>query len=103
MIKSDKEFNVYKGLQAPLVFKGFKGKYIYRGLAVIFASFIVSGMVTSMTNFYAGIIALGAVLFGGFFALASQQKKGLYTKNSETGVFINSNKINTRRNEKESF
>lgn len=102
MIKKSKEYTVYKGLQAPLVFKGFKGKYIYRGLAVIFLAFIVSSITAAIANFYLGIIALGGGLFGGFFMLATQQKKGLYSKNKDTGIFISPNIFKLRSNEKES-
>jgi len=102
MMKKNKEYIVYKGLQAPLVFKGFKGKFIYRGLAIIFLAFIVSGITTAIANFYLGIIALGGGLFGGFFMLATQQKKGLYSKNKDTGIFISPNNFKLRRNEKES-
>ena len=103
MIEKNTTYIVYKGLQAPLIFKGFKGKFIYRGLAVIFLAFIASGITTSIANFYMGIIALGGGLFGGFFMLATQQKKGLYSKNKDTGIFILPNNFKLKKNEKESF
>ncbi len=96
-------FIIYKGLQAPLVFKGFKGKFIYWGAAVVFIGFIIAGLLSVTIGYLAGFLALTGALLGGFFAISRKQKKGLHTKKVETGIFIVTNNFKFKRVEKETI
>lgn len=81
-------YNVYKGLQQPLVFKSFKGRYIYWAMGSVLAGFFSAVILTVAVNFLAGFIALLAVSMGGLLYTNSRQKKGLHAKTRSTGVYI---------------
>lgn len=87
------EFIVYKGLQSPLVFKGFKGKYIYWGLGSVLVGFVMCGILSVFVNFTTGLMFMLATVVGCFFYVSSKQKKGLHQKNNEKGIFIIPNHI----------
>ena len=42
-----RRFPIYKGLQKPLVFRGFKGKYIYWGLGSLLAGLVLGALTMS--------------------------------------------------------
>ena len=46
MSKEYPSYNVYKGLQKPLIFKGFKGKFIYIGGACIISALLLCAIVS---------------------------------------------------------
>ena len=96
-----KRFAVYKGLQKPLVFKGFKGKFIYWGLASLLSGLVLGALTMSLINMYLGAMVLVGCIVGGLLYTASQQKKGLHGKNRITGIYI-INQIN-HYGRKESF
>jgi uncharacterized membrane protein len=83
-----KVFNVYKGLQKPLVFKGFKGKYIYWGIASVVFSLIIGGVVGMMINGILGAVAMILCIILGYLLTSAQQKKGLHSKNRARGIYI---------------
>lgn len=85
----NREFNSYKGLQKPLVFKMFKGRYIYIALGTLIGAFvigIVMGIITTMTI---GVVVLLILGLGGLFVvLMNQRKNGLNKKKKNQGIFI---------------
>lgn len=83
----DDIFPIYKGLAKPLIFKMFKGKFIYQGFGLIAGSLIVGGALTAVNGLLgvAMMIILGAISYA---YTISQQKKGLYTKVSYKGILI---------------
>lgn len=81
-------FNVYKGLQKPLVFKSFKGQYIYWGVGSILVGLLLCMILSSLLGLFAGILILVFVTGGGLCYTAIQQKKGLHTKAKHPGIFI---------------
>lgn len=54
MSKEYPSYNVYKGLQKPLIFKGFKGKFIYIGGACIISALLLCAIVSTLASFYVG-------------------------------------------------
>ncbi len=82
-----KEFPVYKGLQKPLIFKGFRGRYIIWAAVAAGGSFLLcalgvifDGMATGMISFTISIIAsFGFIFF--------KQKKGLHDKKRNKGIY----------------
>lgn len=82
-------FKVFKGLQAPLYFKGFKGKYIYIGLISILGAFLVLGVAIALAGYLVGLLVGGALVFGLFFGLSRKQKYGLFDRKVERGIYIN--------------
>lgn len=83
-----KRFPVYKGLQKPLVFKGFKGKFIYWGLGSLLIGLVTGALLMSLVNMWLGAIALVAAMTGGLLFTAAQQKKGLHTKKRTRSTYI---------------
>lgn len=81
-------YNVYKGLQKPLIFKGLKGRFIYIGAGCVILSMILCAVLSTIFSFLYGGISLVVVLFGGLYLTSVSQKKGLHRKDKRKGVFI---------------
>ncbi len=84
-------YNAYKGLQKPLVFKSFKGKYIYWGLGTLVVSLFLGVILMVTLSMLFGAIAMIGGMVGGLLYIASKQKKGLHTKDSTKGILIVTN------------
>ena len=82
------QFRLYKGLQKPIVFKMFKGKYIYYAavgaLVAVAAGITVSATVSPIL----GTVLLIVIASAGLGYAYAQQKKGLYSKKIYKGVYI---------------
>ena len=84
----ERQFAVYKGLQKPLVFRGFKGKFIYWGLGCLLAGLVLAALTTSLINMWLGaIVCIGSVV-GGLLFTAGKQKHGLHGKTRSSGIYI---------------
>ena len=88
-----KQFAVYKGLQKPLVYKGFKGKFIYWGVGCLLFGLVAGALSMALINKYVGAIIMVGVIVGGLFYTAGKQKKGLYSKIRYSGVFIHASNL----------
>ena len=95
-----RNYQLYKGLQRPLVFKFFRGKFIYWAMGSIIAGVVFGGLLSALVSSLAGIIGLVAVAVPLMLFTISKQKQGLYAKKKETGIFINPPKINKATGEK---
>lgn len=82
------EFAIYKGLQRPLVFKMFKGKFIYYAAGVLVAGIIIAGLITAIISSIAGLIALFVLTVPGLLYVINKQKEGLHNKRRERAIFI---------------
>jgi hypothetical protein len=69
-------YQVYRGLQKPLVFKSFKGQYIYWGLGSILIALLTAMLVSSLVNILTGIICMAFILASGLGATAYFQQRG---------------------------
>jgi hypothetical protein len=85
-------YKIFKGVQKPIEFKGFKGKYIYMGLGGGFAVIVFCGILFAVSGFLTGISCLFVCLPGWFFYLSRKQKRGLTSKNNKSGVIIFENR-----------
>jgi len=83
-----KKFQVYKGLQRPLTYKGFKGRFIYWGLGILLCSLILGAVTMATINMYLGAILMIGLIASGFMWLAGRQKKGQFDKTLLKGIFI---------------
>lgn len=87
-------FNVYKGLQKPLIFRGFKGRYIAWGIGSIILGVVSAGIIGVVFNLIAGFFALVTISVGGIFYTSIKQKGGLYDKKRSNGeIYIIPNNI----------
>lgn len=102
--EQEEGFAVCKGLQSPLMFKGFKGRYIYIGAGFVMGGFIIASGIISAFGTIPGILVLGVIWTSGYIYISKAQKKGLHAKNNEKGIFIVVNKYKLRKlDEKESI
>ncbi len=81
-------FKVYRGLQRPLIFKGFKGKYIYWGLGSILMGLIASIIIVNVGNYFLAVCSFLIIGGGGLFLCAFKQRNGLHNKKRHRGTFI---------------
>ncbi|MBR5431097.1 MAG: DUF4133 domain-containing protein, partial [Bacteroidales bacterium] len=82
------DYPVFKGLQRPLEFMGFQGRYIYwaagtaGGAIIIFIiGYLVAGFITGL------VLASSVITFGGVMIFI-RQRKGLHTKAVNKGIYI---------------
>lgn len=83
-----RQFQVYKGLQRPLVYRGFKGKFIYWGIGALLAGLVMGALTMALVNMWLGMIVLIAGIAGGLIYIAKKQGKGLHVKTNSKGIFI---------------
>jgi len=93
-----KRFAVYKGLQKPLIFKGFKGKFIYWGVGSLLLGLVVGSITMAIVNMYAGVLVLIALIAGGLFYTFNKQKGGLHDKVRSPGIFIHEASLKRSKN-----
>ena len=79
-------FSLYKGLQRPLVFKFFRGRFIYWALGSLVAGIITGGIISAVASSLAGFITLLAVSIPLLMYTVHTQRKGLYTKRRDRYV-----------------
>ena len=80
-----------KGLQKPLEFMGFQGRYITWAAATVGGGILSFIIVYCILGFVAGLIVLAVTLCIGAALIFFKQRKGLHTKKEEHGVFIYAN------------
>lgn len=84
-------YPMFKGLQKPLEFMGFQGRYITWAAATVGGGILSFIIVYCILGFIAGLIVLAATLCTGAALIFFKQRKGLHTKKEEHGVFIYAN------------
>jgi hypothetical protein len=89
-------YNIYKGLQKPLEYKGFRGKFIYWGIASILLGLLLGAIVMATLSMLAGVLVLAVIICGGLAYTAKLQKNGLHPKSRASGHYLFPSKINPR-------
>ena len=74
-----RRFSIYKGLQKPLVYKGFKGKFIGWGIGSLAFGLVGGGLTGALTNL---------AIAGGLTYTFHRQKGGLHDKARDRGTLI---------------
>lgn len=83
-----RKYPVYKGLQQPLIFKGFRGKFIYWGIASLLIGLVFGALAMTLINMWLGAIILVGFIVGGLLFTAAKQKGGLHAKSRASKTFI---------------
>lgn len=78
---------LYKGLQRPLVFKMFRGKFIYWAATTCISAMITGGVISAF-NSLLGLVAFVSILLSGMFITLSKQKQGLNSKTRDENIYI---------------
>jgi hypothetical protein len=94
-----KQFPVYKGLQKPLIYKGFQGKFIGWGVGSLLAGIIFGSIIGSFVGMQTGGAICVLIIVAGLFFTSQQQKKGLHSKTRKQGIFLLGNDFKRLRNE----
>ncbi|MFD2285968.1 DUF4133 domain-containing protein [Pedobacter petrophilus] len=81
-------YPVYKGLQKPLVYRGFKGKFIAYGISSLGLGLVMGGMTGAIVNMYIGGLVTILSIAAGLFYTFSKQSSGLHDKTRSKGIFI---------------
>ncbi len=89
-------YEVHKGLQTPLSYKGFKGHNIYIAVGVLISGLIISSLFMTLFGNFIAILSLTAIWLGGYLYIKIQQKNGLYKKKRHQGLYIIINKFKIR-------
>lgn len=95
-----KSYPVYKGLQKPLVYKGFKGRYMYWAIGSVVGGVVLGGLTSVLINLYVAVIVMAAVFAGGIWITSQKQKDGLHDKTKANGVYVFKPNLRGTRNVK---
>ena len=91
-----RKFSIYKGLQKPLVYRGFKGKFIAWGIGSLIIGLVAGGLIGALTSMYlGGLITIISIASGLGYTL-HKQKTGLHSKTKNKGIFIHA--VNLKKN-----
>ncbi|WP_158826947.1 DUF4133 domain-containing protein [Mucilaginibacter lacusdianchii] len=83
-----RRYAIYKGLQKPLIYRGFKGKFIAWGIGSLVLGLIGGGLIGALTSMYLGGAVTIFTIAGGLLYTFQKQKGGLHSKIRHQGVFI---------------
>ena len=83
-----RRYAIYKGLQKPLVYRGFKGKFICWGVGALLAGLVLGGLTIALVNMWLGAVVLFGCIVGGLLFIAGKQKKGLHSKTNDKAIYI---------------
>ncbi len=83
-----KKYLLYKGLQRPLVFKMFKGRFIFLALGSMGAGIVAGGIVTALISSIGGLVTLAAVSMPLLMLTLRKQKRGLSDKKRDQAIYI---------------
>jgi len=89
-------YKVYRGLQKPLVFKSFRGQYIYWGLGSILLGLLTAMLISSLVNIFNGILCMSIILGAGLGLTAFFQQRGTKSKYHGTALIPNNPLSNPR-------
>ena len=82
------DFPLFKGLQRPLEFFGFQGRYIYWAAGTLGGAVVGFILGYIIFGFVVGLVLLVLSLAVGAVLIMMKQRKGLHSKKDEHGVFI---------------
>jgi len=81
-------YPVYKGLQKPLVYRGFKGKFIAYGISSLGLGLVIGGFSGALINMYVGGLLTIVSITAGLLYTHFKQASGLHDKTRSNKIFI---------------
>jgi len=87
-------YEIHKGLQKPLVYRGFKGRFIYWGVGSLAGGLLLGGLIGAVTNMYLGGLATLSLIATGLAFTFIRQKDGLHSKTRNNGIIIHPSRLN---------
>lgn len=86
--KQYSDYPVFKGLQRPLEFLGFQGRYIVWAALTAGGAIILFIIGYISFGFVVALVASTVTLAVGGLSIVIKQRKGLHSKSTEKGIFI---------------
>ena len=83
-----KSYSLYKGLQRPLVFQVFKGKFIYWAMGSILAGIVCGGLIGAFVSQVMGLLSMLGISVPLLMYTLNKQKHGLYSKRKDFAIFM---------------
>ncbi|SDF94709.1 hypothetical protein SAMN05421827_102214 [Pedobacter terrae] len=81
-------YSIYKGLQKPLIYRGFKGKFIYWGIGSLVGGLVIGGLIGALISMYLGGFLTILLICSGLGYTFFRQKDGLHSKKRYKGVIV---------------
>lgn len=94
-----KQYPIYKGLQKPLIYRGFQGKFIGWGIGSLVTGLVLGGVIGSLIGMEIGGTICILTIAGGLYFTSQQQKKGLHSKTRNKGTYLIGIDLKGLRNE----
>ncbi|RZM22454.1 MAG: DUF4133 domain-containing protein [Pedobacter sp.] len=88
-----RRYPFYKGLGKPLVYKGFKGKFIIWAIFSLLSGLIAGGLLTALAGAFSGLFSGIVLAVSGVSYTVIKQKHGLHNKKRHQGIFIHPLKL----------
>jgi len=94
-------YPLYKGLKKPLVFKGYKGKYIYWAGGTFVGGLIASVLLTKVIGILGCFVGAGLIAAGLFLIAKTQKEKGIYKKTkNKNEIHMFPNRITVKKQQR---
>ncbi|MEJ2881051.1 DUF4133 domain-containing protein [Pedobacter sp. GR22-6] len=81
-------YPIYKGLQKPLFYRGFRGKFIVWGIGSLVFGLVSGGLIGFLSSIYLGGFFTVVNASAGMFYTFHKQKGGLYSRTRFRGIMI---------------
>jgi len=78
----------YKGLQKPLTYRGFKGKFIFFAIASLVAGLVFGAVLGALVNMILGGAITVVLISAGLVFTLNRQKSGLHNKGNFKGTLV---------------
>lgn len=89
-------YRLYRGLEKPLIYRGFKGKFIYWGVGSFIVGLLIGGLISALTHLLLGGFATLVLMSGGLTYTWMKQRRGLYDKTRYRGICIHAVRLSVR-------
>ena len=86
--ETDTEYPMFKGLQRPLEFMGLQGRYITWAAITAGVGILGFMLVYALTGFLLALAFSAVSISTGIGLIMVRQRRGLYSKKTDKGIFI---------------
>ena len=87
-VETNMEYQMFKGLQRPLEFLGLQGRYITWAAITAGVGILGFMLVYALTGFLLALTFSAVSISTGIGLIMVRQRRGLYSKKTEKGIFI---------------
>jgi len=86
-------YKIHKGVSKPIMFKGFKGNYIYMAGGCLGLAIVVMIFLSSSLGFIVSSVISIVIGGGGISLILKKQSKGMGGGKKHTGIYIVKNRL----------